>query len=144
MGETDIAILIDINRKIIQFCKDNDLPFIFKTDDGTFETAIEFCQNRIYHPPISNSWDECKEMGNEIKCPDLLDYEHKLIIEYEEEPKPGKKGGKLGKKGHTEESDRDTTRDSLYEIGKFKLFKLWETDYREGNWKKLYDFLLEN
>lgn len=97
-----------------------------------------------YHPPKSKSWKECKAKGNEIKCPDLLDYEHKLIIEFEEEPKPGKRGGKLGKKGHVEESDKDEHRDQLYRIAGFKLLKIWENDYKNGNWKKqLKSFLTD-
>jgi len=51
--------------------------------------------------------------------------------------------GKLGKKGHTAESKRDTNRDMLYRIAGFKLLKIWESEYKSGEWKqKLYDFLL--
>lgn len=135
MGIIDNPILQNINTEIKKICKENNLPFIFKTDDGDFETGIEFCANRAYHPPISKDWEECKLMGNEIKCPDLLDYCHKLIIEYEEEPTPRKKG-------HTEESKRDTNRDKLYTLANFKLFKIWESEYQTNEYKsELIKFL---
>jgi len=95
-----------------------------------------------YYPPRSKSWKECKAKGNEIKCPDLLDIKHKLLIEYEEEPKPGKRGGKLGKKGHSAESDRDEHRDQLYRIAGFKLLKIWESEFKSNKYQeKLYHFL---
>jgi len=105
MGIVDYENLYKIYRTCVDYCKVEKLPFHFKVDSGTYETAIEFTAIGYHHPPRSKSWKELKEQGNEIKCPDLLDFENKLIIEYEEEPKPGKIGGKLGKKGHTSESD---------------------------------------
>ena len=87
MGEQDIGILTDINEKIKAFVKEHDLPFKFETDKGQYQTAIEFWEMGYFHPPQSKNWEESKVKGKEIKCPDLLDYQHKLIIEYEEEPK---------------------------------------------------------
>jgi len=143
MGISDSTILHKICTKANKFSKDHDLPYHFKTDNGSFETAIEFWAMGYHHPPKSKSWEESKDNGTEIKCPDLLDYEHKLIIEYEEEPKPGKRGGKLGKKGHTAESDKDSHRDQLYRIAGFKLFKIWQSTYENENWQeKLLEFLL--
>jgi len=73
-----------------------------------------------------------------------LDWHNKLIIEYEEEPKPGKRGGKLGKKGHTEESHRDLNRDKLYKQGRFKSLKIWESEYESNSYKKkIFEFLTE-
>jgi len=138
MGIVDNQILQNINSYI----KSLDTLYQFKTDDGTYETAIEFWAMGYHHPPKSQSWEEVKEKGNQIKCPDLLDYYNKLIIEYEEESKPGKKGGKLGKKGHTEESAKDTNRDQLYRIAGFKVLKIWESEYNSNSYKKkLYEFL---
>lgn len=73
-----------------------------------------------------------------------MDYKNKIIIEYEEEPRPGKRGGKLGKKGHIEESKRDSNRDMLYRISGFRIFKVWETDYKKNNYEKiLWKFLCD-
>lgn len=140
MGEKDIGILTEINKKIESFTKEHNLPFKFETDKGQYQTAIEYSAIGYDHPPKSKSWKELKQKQNEIICPDLLDFEHKLVIEYEEEPKPGKRG-KLGKKGHSEESNKDEHRDQLYRIAGFKLLKIWETDLKNNNWEKLYDFL---
>lgn len=142
MGEKDIDILTEINKKIEVFIKKHKLPFKFETDKGQFQTAIEFWEMGYYHPPKSKSWEECKAKGNEIKCPDLLDFENKLIIELEEEPKLGKRGGKLGKKGHVEESNKDEHRDQLYRIAGFKLLKIWESEFKSNKYQeKLNHFL---
>ncbi len=131
MGEVDIVVLDDIRKITKQLELENNWGFKFKIDHGSFETGIEFTEIGYHHPPISNSWEESKAQGNEIKCPDLLDYENKIILEYEEEPEAGKKGGKLGKKGHTEESEKDSHRDYLYRIGGFRFFKVWQSEYKK-------------
>ena len=140
MGIVDIEALMEINEQV----KKLHTKYSFKVDHGSFETAIEFWQMGYHHPPKSRNWEESRANGNEIKCPDLLDYHNKSIIEFEEEPKPGKRGGKLGRKGHVEESDRDEHRDMLYRIAGFRFLKFWETDLKEKNWDKLYNFLLNN
>jgi len=129
---------MDINEEI----KKLHSKFRFEVDKGKYETAIEFTAIGYHHPPRSNSWEELKANGNEIKCPDLLDWNNRLIIEYEEEPRPGKKSGKLGQKGHTEESQKDTHRDKLYRISGFKILKIWESQYKDKTYlQKLIDFL---
>lgn len=144
MGIVDIENLHKIYRECVNYCKENNLPYQFKVDSGKWETAIEFTGIGYHHPPKSKSWEEVKANGNEIKCPDILDFKNRIIIEYEEEPQPGKKGGKLGKKGHSSESKKDTHRDMLYRIAGFRLCKIWETEYKSGEWiKKLQKFLLE-
>ncbi len=145
MGESDIESLHKIYEQIKLDCKEYNLPYHFKVDDGSFETAIEFTAIGYHHPPKSKSWDESKKNDNEIKCPDLLDYTHKIIIELEEESKPGHKMGKLGKKGHTPESEKDSHRDYLYRISGIELLKIWESDFIDSNaWKsQLSEFLIK-
>ena len=141
MGNNDLHRIHPIYRECVEFCKENNLPFHFREDLGNFETSIEFTAIGYHHPPKSKNWDECKKNGNEIKCPDLLDFENRIIIEMDEEPKPGKKMGKLGKKGHSDESEKDSHRDMLYRISGFRFLKIWES---EKNWKDLlHKFLLE-
>lgn len=140
MGEVDSDNLFKIYYEIGSIKKRHGLNYNFKIDHGTFETGIEFTAIGYHHPPISKSWKESKKEGNDIFCPDLLDYENKIIVEYEEEPTAGKKGGKMGKKGHTEESKKDSRRDSFYSIGGFRVFKVWESD---KDWRtNLEQFLL--
>lgn len=133
MGQADLERLFKVYYEINFIKKKHNLLCNFKIDTGSFETAIEFTAIGYHHPPKSKNWNELKQSGNDILCPDLLDYHNRIIIEYEEEPRPGKKG-------HTEESKRDEKRDYFYRIGGFRLFKVWESD---GVWKeKLEKFLL--
>lgn len=141
MGIVDNDILQDINKSIKTLLEYTGWDYTFTTDDGSWETALEFWGTQtVFHPPESKNWEEVKKNESTIKCPDLLDWDHRRIIEYEEEPKAGKRGGKLGKKGHVEESKKDSHRDALYKG--FKLLKIWESEYKDGTWKeKLYKFL---
>lgn len=135
-----------INKAIKVLAEYTDHPYTFKTDDGDWETAIEFPAIGYHHPPKSNSWEQVKENDNEIKCPDLLDFEHKKIIELEEEGQKKRTGAKLPTKGHGREGDqtnsRDSNRDRLYRIAGFKVLKIYESEYKDGTYKKkLYSFL---
>lgn len=148
MGKVDYENLHIIYRKCVEFCKNHNLPFSFKIDSGDFETAIQFKEidiNVIHHthPPSSKNW----ETNPEIKCPDLLDYHYKIIIEFEEEGCKKRPGAYLATKGHGYEGDistvRDTERNRFYKLSKFRFLRFYETDLKEENWNKLYSFLLE-
>ena len=141
MGEIDIENLMKIYRKCLQLCKEHHLPYSFRVDHGTYETAIEFIGSRSYHPPLSKNWNQ----SHDIFCPDLLDYEHKIIIEYEEEVGERQTGAKLATKGHHREGDMDTNRDIrrnlYYKDSKFRVLRIYESDKL---WeKKLGSFLIE-
>jgi len=144
MGEVDVEILHDILETTKTLEKENNWGFKFRTDNGKFETAIEFTAIGYHHPPKSNSWEEAKSEQNEIKCPDLLDFHNRIILEYEEEEGRPKSGAYLAKKGHNELSDSDQHRDHLYRIGGFRYFKIWESAYKDGSYKKkLWKFLCD-
>lgn len=139
MGHKDLISLHTIYEKIKTICKNNNLPYHFTVDDGDWETAIEFSNGRDYHPPISKDWSE----NPIIFCPDLLDYENRLIIEYEEEVGNPRSGAKLARKGHNREGDipnkRDTRRNKFYKQAQFKIFQIWDSD---NTWSiKLEDWL---
>jgi len=147
LGIIDIGDLIRINRKVQEIVKKHRLPFKFETDKGTYETAIEFyflgeAKTPPYweaiHPPHSLNW----KTNPNILCPDLLDWPHRLIIEYEEEIGPPRPGAKLAKKGHEPEGnlDKDARRNQLYDHAHFHMLRIWESD---KNWEeKLENFLL--
>ena len=142
MGAIDIETLMSINEEI----KSLKTKYKFVVDHGSFETAIEFWAMGYFHPPKSNSWEEAKREQREIKCPDLLDYPNRLIIEFEEEGQKSRTGAKLSTKGHGPQGDltnnRDTNRDYLYRIGGFKVLKIYESEWNNGTWKeKLKQFL---
>jgi len=140
MGQIDLEKLFEVYYEILSVTKKYDLPYRFKIDEGTYETAIEFVENKPHHPPISNDW-QTKPI---ILCPDLLDYSHKIIIEFEEEIGEPKLGAKLAKKGHNREGDFDTKRDerrnNYYNQSGFHVLRIWDSD---DSWRiKLKNFLL--
>lgn len=146
MGVKDSDALHTIYEKAKTICKENDLQYSFKVDNGDYETAIEFYYDNetwhTAHPPIAKNWDSKPT----IFCPDLLDYSHKLIIEWEEEHGNRKSGAKLATKGHSHQGDFDTKRDSrrtdYYNWGNFRVLRIWESD---KNWGlTLESFLLVN
>jgi len=149
MGEVDIAVLHPIYRKCVDLNKEHNWNFQFKVDSGSFETMIEFKEMITdkkeielvpFHPPMANNWDEMLICN----APDIMDFNRRIIIEYEEESKDGKRGGKLGKKGHWAESKRDEKRDLNYKNSGFQLCKIWETELKNGVWeKKLFYFLAD-
>lgn len=147
MGEVDIAVLHPIYRECVHLTKENNWPFIFKEDSGSFETMIEFVVNPAgvspKHPPISKDWDEMKKKLSIPICPDIMDFQKRIAIEFEEESTAGKSSGKLGKKGHWSESKRDSRRDNLYKQTKFRYCKIWQSELK-GPWKlKLFHFLAD-
>jgi len=144
MGQVDLEKLFEIYYETLSIAKKYNLPYRFKVDEGTYETALEFFYDddekwHTAHPPLAKNWIE----NPTIICPDLLDYKNKLIIEYEEEVGERKTGAKLAKKGHNREGDIDTKRDErrnkYYRHGKFTVLQIWESD--ECWRKKLKIFL---
>ena len=140
MGEIDLEKLFEIYYECLLISKKYNLPYRFKIDEGTYETAIEFIECKPHHPPISKNW-KSKPI---IFCPDLFDYYNKIIIEYEEEVGKPLAGATLAKKGHSSEGDFDTKRDErrnkYYKDGGFRVLRLWESD---KSWRKtLKNFLM--
>jgi len=148
LGHKDTVALHAIYEKAWKWCKLHKHPYSFKVDNGDYETAIQFKETDIdvihhAHPPYSEDW----ETNPEIKCPDILDYHNKIIIEYEEEGHKIRSGAYLPTKGHGREGDEvnatDTERDRLYKLCKFRFLKFYEQDLKEENWDKLYSFILD-
>lgn len=139
MGHKDLMSLHRIYEKIKIISKENNLSYNFKVDDGDWETAIEFIGERSYHPPISVDWSN----NPQIFCPDLLDYENKIIIEFEEEIGNPRSSARLARKGHNREGDlpnkRDTRRKEFYDDGNFQCFQIWESD---DKWEQKLESLL--
>jgi len=94
---------------------------------GRYETVIIINTSGQFRTPNEKSnWDDLA--ANEVLfCPDLIDYGARAIIEFEEESKP-QKGAKIIKKGHFEESKKDTRRDEAYKKAGFEVLKVWETE----------------
>jgi hypothetical protein len=141
MGEADIENLHKIYRICVDYAKLIDKGHNFRVDNGSFETALEFTEHKVYHPPISKNWDNHPV----IICPDIIDFNKKLIIEYEEESGNRRTGAYLAKKGHGHEGDystkRDVRRDGLYDKHGFKLLKIWQSDDINKIKEKIFSFL---
>lgn len=148
MGEVDIVVLNEIYRKCIELEKEHNWGFQFKEDSGSFETMIQFIENvntdgnvtlAAHHPPKAANWDEMKICN----APDILDFNNKIIIEFEEESLP-QKGPKIRRKGHWAESKRDTNRDQNYNKAGFRVCKIWQNELKKGDWPlKLFYFLAD-
>lgn len=139
MGEVDIENLFKIYYEIQKIKKKHNLDFHFKIDEGRFETAIEFTNGGYFHPPLAKDWST----NPDIICPDLLEIEKKIVIEYEEEIGNRKPGAKLARKGHNREGDlankRDTRRNKFYDDNNFTRFQIWDSD---DSWQEKLESLL--
>ena len=146
MGQQDIHNIHPIYRACIDFCKLSELPFTFKVDSGNYETGIVFnIETGSYRR--RNSFETWQDITypEVMVCPDVLDFDHKIIIEFEEETGNRRSGDYLAKKGHGHEGDldnkRDTKRGEFYKD--FTVFRLWESTYKNKNWKlELFEFLI--
>lgn len=144
MGLADIERLYPIYRACTDFCKLAELPFSFKEDLGDYETIIAIDGNNWYIPDKTQNWESV--IGT-VFCPDIIDYSNHIIIEFEEETGPRKPGSKLAQKGHGHEGDADTVRDKTrndaYKKAAFRVFRLWESTFKNKNWKlQLFEFLI--
>lgn len=144
MGYQDLERLYPIYRAITDFCKLADLPYSFKEDLGDYETIIAIDGTNWYRPNPTENWNT---VIGDVFCPDIIDYFHHIIIEFEEESGPKKPGAHLARKGHGHEGDidtvRDTKRNELYQNAGFRVFRLWESNFKTTNWKiQLFAFLI--
>lgn len=141
MGHIDLSSLFVIKEEISNVCKKHNLDYSFRVDLGNYETGLEFIGSQVFHPPISKDWST----NPIILCPDLLDYNNKIIIEYEEEVGNRRTGARLAKKGHQREGDmdnsRDTRRNKFYNRGGFHVLRIWESD---KDWKEKIETFLIN
>lgn len=140
MGETDLMQLYKIKKWVKDF---DAFAFNFIVDTNTLESRTGILINEygtvIKSSGISESdAKQYRKDGFKPFVPDLIDFKNKLIIEWQEEPKPNK-GAKIIKKGHDEFSDSD--KDLYYKLAGFKQLKLWESFSDEENKKALIDFL---
>lgn len=135
MGIQDLDRLDVITKYANSFPKYN---FIMDVDTKHSRNAILINQHgQIITQPISKEdADKYRKLEFKPFVPDIMDFKNKKIIEYQEEPKPGK-GAHIGKKGHDEFSDED--KDLYYALAGFDQLKIWESD---PNWmNKINSFL---
>lgn len=106
MGHKDLENLHIIYEEVKRLSLKHKWAYQFRVDDGDFETRVDI--------DTDGDWKrgdgKLPSDGYEIFCPDLIDFNNLVIIEYEEEAKKhsGYFGAKLHK-GHFEELE--TSRD---------------------------------
>lgn len=127
MGHYDLEKLLYIKK----LCRQVNPKYNFTVDVDTEEgqTRVYINDDGVWFRARNVSEEEAvrwKSWGYKIFVPDLADFTYKLIIEYQEEPKPNKgyMKAKITKKGHDELSDTD--KDTYYYLAGFKQLKVWE------------------
>lgn len=147
MGHVDIENVHKIYRACVDFSKLAVLPFQFKEDSGHMETAIVISEYGAVYPalttgPISPDVKHCRKF-----VPDVMDFNNKIIIEFDETPGKPRPGAKLARKGHDPDGNdmRTSWRDLYYDIGKFRFLKIFDYEFKDDVlWKiKLFRFLIE-
>ena len=141
MGEKDLVSLHKIYEEAQAMSYSENLGFNFKVDDGQFETRIDIRED--------GSWNKgdgkLPLIGSKMLCPDLIDFNKKKIIEYEESAAANTGYLKAKRnKGHSEVTNKkDTDRDLYYKIAGFDLLKIWDYELKDdGLWiPKLFKFL---
>jgi hypothetical protein len=138
-----------IYRYATDFCNISEFQYHFVNDAGDRETAIIF----------NRETGECKkptiltlieDLGPDemYEVPDICDYRHKIVFEYEEETGPRKPGAHMARKGHGHDGDEYTKNDAEkyenYEAAGIRYCRIWEEELHNGNvWKvKIAKFLI--
>lgn len=147
MGIPDIVQLHSIYKKLLELENENNWGFSFKVDDGNYETAIIFNEEiKIFRRPgPGETWNDI-QYPEHLVCPDISDYDHKIVLEYEEESGNRRSGAKLARKGHGHMGDlptkRDTLRNKFYRDNHFRFCRIWESEFKNID-SKLFHFLAD-
>lgn len=144
MGISDLERIFRIYQYIRDFEKLHDVSFGFIPDSGeTTQSNNTILINEsgkwLKAAGITKpEWQKLKSEGFKPFVPDLIEWHNRIIIEYQEEPKPHK-GPRIVQKGHDEFSD--STKDLYYEIAGFNQLKLWDSWDHDTQKKELFAFL---
>ena len=117
-----------------------NLKFQFKEDSGSMETALVFDgYGNAVKPDLGKTWADYK--NQKILVPDILDYNNKIIIEYDE---TWKKQGKKTLKGHDPDGldTRTFDRDFYYSHAKFRVLKVFDYETDDVWKRKVFKFLI--
>lgn len=148
MGEIDIENLHKIYRACTDFSKLAGLSFKFQEDSGHKETMIRIWEDGRYEKPETDrSLSTVSIPQSRWFVPDVMDFQNKIIIEFDETPGAPRKGARLARKGHDPDGNdiRTSWRDLYYGLAKFRLLKIFDFEFKdEALWKcKLFRFLVD-
>lgn len=150
MGEIDIEVLMPLYRYTRKLEEEFNFGFNFKVDSGSKENMIfffdEFDENNLAKyrkPEPSETWVDAKRLQAHPYCPDILDFNSKAIIEFEESQGPPRPGAKLAKKGHQDDGmDAHTAeRDLWYKLAGFHVLKIFDYELVQVSKHKDFDFV---
>jgi len=146
MGHNDIMSLYPIVQYVRKLNHDQCWGYTFSWDQGTYETMIIINEEEktVRRPNQNEHWNQIT-YPNRPYCPDILEYQNKIIIEYEETEGKPRSGARLAKKGHNADGldPRTSQRDAMYKLANFNVFKIFDYEKPVDNKKRLIKFLAD-
>jgi len=148
MGIKDLVSLYRIVKYARELENKYNWGYNFKWDQGSFETAILIHnekQNMWQRPESNQTWKDIPT-SFALFCPDIVDFDKKIIIEYDETPGKPRSGARLAKKGHDPDGMdwRTEQRNLAYTRAGFNIKIILDT-MEESKWKEeLKKFLIKN
>lgn len=145
MGIKDLVPLNNLVNVCRQLEREYNWGFVFAWDQGTYETAIIIREDGCWKSGrLISGWNELG--SDEMFCPDIIDFNRHIIIEFEESPGKPRSGARLAKKGHDPDGmdKRTSNRDLYYELAGFDVLKIFDFDSDADKKKKIKAFLVKN
>lgn len=137
-------------QPIVRYCRQLEdefgWGFVFQWDQGTFETAMIIIDEKPcrWKPGRLVSGWESIATNERMFCPDIVEFDYQMIIEFEETPGKPRSGARLAKKGHDPDGmdKRTSNRDEYYAAAGFRVLKIYDYDIEEIWKKKIKKFLV--
>jgi hypothetical protein len=131
--------LYPVYRHATDISKMHYLPFSFKVDSGNYETSIVFnLETGSCRKGNENETPDDVRYPEKMIVPDVCDYEHKIIVEFDEETGNRRTGAKYAKKAHGHEGDlpgkKDSRRNECYNRAEFHFHQVWESKFKKKLW----------
>jgi len=146
LGVRDLMQIYPIVQECRKLSKRQFWDYNFKWDQGCFETLIAINEEKktVRKPDTDETWESITYPEQPF-CPDILEWNFKIAIEFEETEGKPRTGAKLAKKGHNADGldKRTSRRDEYYKLAGFNVLKIFDYE-SEQEWKpRLRQFLLE-
>lgn len=147
MGIKDLVQLYEVVKICRSLEKEHNWGYQFTWDQGTFETAIIIHNNDGLWKAgrLVEGWENM-EIDTSMFCPDIIDFNKRIIIEYDETPGKPRKGARLAKKGHDPDGMdyRTARRNEAYARAGFEVCIIHDIDSEKTKKSKLKAFFVKN